>query len=54
MNKKDKNNIDKQAEVFGQFVKEVFGESPLDEAFKNWNKTTKIIKDRQNEKRKSK
>ena len=44
MNKKAKNNTYKPADVFDQFVKEVFGESPLDEAFKNWNKTTKKIK----------
>ncbi len=54
VNKKVKKNIYKPADVFDQFIKEVFGKSPLDEAFKNWNKTTKIIKDKQNETRKSK
>ena len=47
VNKKVKENIYKPADVFDQFIKEVFGKSPLDEAFKNWNKTTKIIKERE-------
>ena len=49
MNKKAKNNIYRPADVFDQFIKEVFGKSPLDEAFKNWNKTAKIIKEKRDE-----
>ena len=51
MNKKAKKNIYKPADVFDQFIKEVFGKSPLDEAFKNWNKTTKIIKENKQNKK---
>ncbi len=37
-------NIDKIGELFGEFIEDVFGESPLNEGFRNWNKTTEKIK----------
>ena len=45
--KKAKNNTFRPADLFDQFIKDVFGESPLEEAFRSWNKTTKQIKEEQ-------
>ena len=48
---KPKDNTYRPADVFDQFIKEVFGKSPLEEAFRKWNETTKQIeKDKRNEK----
>ena len=42
--------MDKQAKAFADLIKQAFP-SPLEQAFKDWNETTKQIeKDRQNEK----
>ena len=41
--------MDKQAKVYGELFKQIIPESPLKEAFRKWNETTKIIKE-QNEK----
>tara|TARA_Y100000310_G_C20097087_1_gene540990 strand:- start:306 stop:452 length:147 start_codon:yes stop_codon:yes gene_type:complete len=43
--KKAKNNVFKPTDLFDQFIKDVFVESPLEEAFRNWNKTSKQIKE---------
>ena len=54
MKKQAKKTIYKPAEVFDQFIKEVFVKSPLEDAFKMWRETTKEInkmrKEKQNEK----
>ena len=43
--------MDKQAKAWGELFKQAIPESPLKEAFRKWNETTKIIKERkQNEK----
>ena len=43
--------MDKQAKAWGKLFKQAIPESPLKEAFRKWNETTKIIKEReQNEK----
>ena len=41
--------MDKQAKAYGELFKQIVPESPLKEAFRKWNETTKIIKE-QNEK----
>ena len=41
--------MDKQAKAFADLMKQAIPESPLKEAFRKWNETTKIIKE-QNEK----
>ena len=40
-------NIDKIGELFAEFIEDVFGESPLNKAFKDWNDTTEKIKKEQ-------
>ena len=48
MSKKAKKNIDKQVDVFAQFIREVFGgKSSLDEAREIWEETTKRIKEKE-------
>ena len=47
---KSKNNTYSPTDVFDQFIQEVFGKSPLEEAFQEWNETTKKIKEEQDEK----
>ena len=48
MSKKAKKNVYKPADVFDQFVKEVFGgKSPLDVAFEIWKEPTKRIKEKE-------
>ena len=43
--------MDKQAKAWGKLFKKAIPESPLKEAFRKWNETTKIIrKNKQNEK----
>ena len=43
--------MDKQAKAFADLMKQAIPESPLKEAFRKWNETTKIIKEsKQNEK----
>jgi len=43
--------MDKTAKAYGELFKQIIPESPLKEAFRKWNETTKIIKEReQNEK----
>ena len=43
--------MDKMAKTYDDFFKQLIPESPLKEAFRKWNETTKIIKEReQNEK----
>ena len=43
--------MDKTAKAWGELFKQAIPESPLKEAFRKWNETTKIIKEReQNEK----
>ena len=42
--------MDKMAKAYGELFKQIIPESPLKEAFRKWNETTKIIKERkQNE-----
>ena len=41
--------MDKLNKTYNEFFKQVIPESPLKEAFRKWNETTKIIKE-QNEK----
>ena len=38
--------MDKQTKVYADIFKHLIPESPLKEAFKKWNETTKIIKER--------
>ena len=40
--------MDKQAEAFADLIKQAFP-SPLEQAFKDWNATTRKIKEEQNE-----
>ena len=47
--KQVKKNIDKQAKVFADLMKQAFP-SPLEQAFKDWRATTKKIKEKRNEK----
>ena len=43
--------MDKINKTYDDFFKQLIPESPLKEAFRKWNETTKIIKERkQNEK----
>ena len=43
--------MDRMAKAYGDMFKQLFPESPLKEAFRKWNETTKKIKEnRQNEK----
>ena len=43
--------MDKLNKTYDDFFKQLIPESPLKEAFRKWNETTKIIKEReQNEK----
>ena len=43
--------MDKTAKAWGELFKQAIPESPLKEAFRKWNETTKIIKEsKQNEK----
>ena len=43
--------MDKQAKAYEQLFKQIVPESPLKEAFRKWNETTKQIKEsKQNEK----
>ena len=42
--------MDKQAKAYGELFKQIVPESPLKEAFRKWNETTKQIKEKQNEK----
>ena len=45
--------MDKQAKAYGELFKQIIPESPLKEAFRKWNETTKIIKEnRKNNERK--
>ena len=41
--------MDKLNKTYDDFFKQLIPESPLKEAFRKWNKTTKQIKDEQNE-----
>ena len=41
--------MDKQAKAFADLMKQAIPESPLKEAFRKWNETTKKIKEEQNE-----
>ena len=41
--------MDKLNKTYDDFFKQVMPESPLKEAFRKWNETTKQIKDKQNE-----
>ena len=47
--KQAKKNIDKQANMFADLMKQAFP-SPLEQAFKDWRATTKKIKEKRNEK----
>ena len=38
--------MDKQTKVYADIFKQLIPESPLKEAFKKWNETTKEIKER--------
>ena len=40
--------MDKQAKAFADLIKQAFP-SPLEQAFKDWNATTRKIKEEQNE-----
>ena len=42
--------MDKIKKTYDDFFKQLIPESPLKEAFRKWNETTKIIKEKQNEK----
>ena len=42
--------MDKMSKAYGELFKQIVPESPLKEAFRKWNETTKIIKEKQNEK----
>ena len=45
--------MDKQTKVYADIFKQLIPESPLKEAFRKWNETTKLIKEnRQNEEKK--
>ena len=45
--------MDKQAKAYDELFKQIIPESPLKEAFRKWNKTTKLIKqNRKNNERK--
>lgn len=46
--------MDKLNKTYDDFFKQLIPESPLKEAFRKWNETTKKIKEEQNEARKSK
>tara|TARA_Y100000310_G_scaffold117771_1_gene116504 strand:+ start:151 stop:309 length:159 start_codon:yes stop_codon:yes gene_type:complete len=46
-------NTPEWCRAYEELFKQIIPESPLKEAFRKWNKTTKIIKDKQNETRKS-
>jgi len=37
--------MDKQAKAYGKLFKQIIPESPLKEAFRKWNETTKLIKE---------
>ena len=39
--------MDKQAKTYDDFFKQLIPESPLKEAFRKWNETTKKIKEEQ-------
>ena len=41
--------MDKMSKAYEQLFKQIIPESPLKEAFRKWNETTKIIKEKQNE-----
>ena len=38
--------MDKLSKTYDDFFKQLIPESPLKEAFRKWNETTKIIKER--------
>ena len=38
--------MDKRTKVYADVFKQLIPESPLKEAFRKWNETTKIIKER--------
>ena len=40
--------MDKMSKAYGELFKQIIPESPLKEAFRKWNETTKIIKEKQN------
>ena len=42
--------MDKMSKAYGELFKQIIPESPLKEAFRKWNETTKIIKEKRNEK----
>ena len=42
--------MDKMSKAYGELFKQLIPESPLKEAFRKWNETTKQIKDEQDEK----
>ena len=45
--------MDKMSKAYGELFKQIIPESPLKEAFRKWNETTKIIKEnRKNNERK--
>ena len=46
--------MDKLNKTYDDFFKQLIPESPLKEAFRKWNKTTKQIKDEQNEYKRNK
>ena len=37
--------MDKQAKAYNELFKQIIPESPLKEAFRKWNETTKLIKE---------
>ena len=37
--------MDKMSKAYGELFKQAIPESPLKEAFRKWNETTKIIKE---------
>ena len=41
--------MDKLNKTYDDFFKQLIPESPLTEAFRKWNETTKIIKEKQDE-----
>ena len=41
--------MDKLSKTYDDFFKQVMPESPLKEAFRKWNETTKQIKEQNNE-----
>ena len=42
--------MDKQAKAYGELFKQIIPESPLKEAFRKWNETTKQIEKNNSEK----